>query len=59
MCGVIGSRRAEPQVSIAAIRVEGITTGRAQLPLGHRAESQVGGTAERQVQEKVCHALSD
>lgn len=59
MCGVTGSRRAEPQVGIAAIPMGEIRTGRAQLTLGHRAESQVGGTAERQVQEKVCHAFSD
>lgn len=58
-CDVTGSKGAEPQVGITAIPVGEITKERDQLYLGRRAESQVGGTAERQVWEKVSHAFSD
>ena len=58
-CDITGRERAEPQAGIAAILVGEITTRRAQLYLSRRAESQVGGTAERQAWEKVCCAFSD
>lgn len=58
-CGTAGSTSSEPQLGIAAILVEEVTKGRAQLYLSHRPESQVGSIAERQAREKVCHAFAD